>query len=86
MHYVRVKEMRLLLDMTCLSSWTVKQYLPGDMSIFEVNMTATKNNTLRKTMDTCTKCTAQYPEGFYCTKCGYVPPKQTEPVLIKKAA
>jgi hypothetical protein len=27
---------------------------------------------------TCTKCDAKFPDGFYCLKCGHVPPREAK--------
>ena len=26
----------------------------------------------------CTKCNAKFPDGFYCLKCGHVPPREAK--------
>jgi hypothetical protein len=31
----------------------------------------------------CTKCNTKFPDGFYCLKCGHVPPREARVVDLR---
>ena len=46
----------------------MKEFSPGLL-----NIESCEENSM-----TCTECNAKFPDGFYCLKCGHVPPREAE--------
>jgi Fe2+ or Zn2+ uptake regulation protein len=46
----------------------MKEFSPGLL-----NIESCEENSV-----TCTKCNAKFPHGFYCLKCGHVPPREAK--------
>jgi hypothetical protein len=46
----------------------MKEFSPGLLNI----------ESCEENFMTCTRCNAKFPDGFYCLKCGHVPPREAK--------